>query len=225
MKSPNFVTIDRCALATFARRVWQSAILATFLISPALAEDLPYESRSPIQFTRDNTSTLVQKDVDGAQWIITYEVETGHVTGNVRFADEGGTFVECDRVASNDLVDTYRCFIASGCIEEPCSLSPWTEHPEPVELPRSFFLPLISDPETPEPPVTDQNPTGEPGCCELSDSTGPATCFDTSTSSSPCAGVGWSFYPSATCGVTEVIPDELCVKAGLDVGCYRGACF
>jgi hypothetical protein len=225
MKPPNFVTIDRCALTTFARRVWQSAILAAFLISPALAQGLPYESRSPIQFTRDNTATLVQKDVDDAQWIITYEVETGHVTGNVWFPDDGATFVECDREASNDLVDTYRCFIASGCIEEPCSLSPWSEHPEPVELPRSFFLPQIAGPGPPEPPVTDHNPTGEPGCCELSDSTGPATCFDTSTSSSPCAGAGWNFYPGATCGVTEVIPDELCLKAGLGVGCYRGACF
>jgi len=79
--------------------------------------------------SRDGQVVLVNKDVNGERWAITYDPERRYVSGNVLTPDGGADFIDCeitrDVPASVDLI----CY-AAGNGWVPIGL---------VSLPRSFF--------------------------------------------------------------------------------------
>lgn len=161
------------------------------------------QDRSPVQFTRDGASTLIQKHVHGDEWTITYEVATGHVVGNVRAEDGGAAFLDCDLTDLKDGVATYSCYAAEGCREEPCVSQPWTEVGA-VELDQAFFLPAVDEPDPGDEPFV--------GCCSFPG--GP--CVDIDGSPQACVSTGGIALEGACVAVEpldpcpEGVPPEMC---------------
>ncbi len=162
------------------------------------------QGRSPVQYTRDGAATLVQKDTGDGQWTITYELQTGHVTGNVRREDGASTFLDCDRLESTEGLARFDCHVAAGCMETPCTSQPWVPLRE-VELAESFFLP-------------EEEIVVDSGCCDLG---GP--CVDTGPSPNACVSTGGTFFAGATCEFVGV-PEEPCPDELPEELCFIGAC-
>ncbi|MFM8412621.1 MAG: alpha/beta hydrolase-fold protein [Alphaproteobacteria bacterium] len=101
-------------------------------------------------FQADGDVALVNKDVNGARWAITYDRPNARITGNV-FPFDGGppSFVVCD-VRSVDLAGELSadCSGAGGCTACPCGPG-WTRIGT-VTLPASFFEDC-GPPPAPEP--------------------------------------------------------------------------
>lgn len=94
-----------------------------------------------VQYTRDRTATLVNKDVGDERWAITYQFSDGRVTGNVTIQEqEAPVFIDCDRQSVENGVGTFACYSADACPEEPCPPSEWTFQSTP-QVPIDFFLP------------------------------------------------------------------------------------
>lgn len=104
------------------RRV--QAIMAAIVIGIAFGRA---NSADVIRAT-DGTTILVNKDVDGNRWAITYNGVRQRVTGNVTVGSGGVVFLECG-VAGDD----------GESLELACDSLPLTGHPERVVLPASFF--------------------------------------------------------------------------------------
>lgn len=92
-------------------------------------------------------STLISKDVAGQRWAITFDPETGYVTGNV-FQPSGGDpkFVSCTAEPPAEGQDPgdirFSCSGADRCTAAPCEATEWTFIAEPT-LPFSFFEPPV----------------------------------------------------------------------------------
>ncbi|MDG2306900.1 MAG: hypothetical protein P8R42_20095 [Candidatus Binatia bacterium] len=150
----------------------------------------------------------MQKTVEGNEWTITYEIATGHVTGNVR-GNDFSAFVECDRlrVDREEGLEEFECHWAEGCRQAPCVEDPWQPVGE-VQLPLSFFFP-------PEPEPGDE-PLG--GCCDF----GPGgPCFPIDFSPSGCIGAGGTAR-GGTC--TVLGPMEDCPPGLESEFCFVGEC-
>jgi hypothetical protein len=168
----------------------------------AVAAAASAQDRSPVHYTRDQSATLVQKDVDDQEWTITYELASGDVTGNVRSADGSATFLDCDRLAVDDGMVRFECFVAEGCTSGSCDPLLWTPAGE-VEVPEAFFLP--------------DEPVFAAGCCDLG---GP--CVDSGPSPQACVEVGGAFVPGTRC---EVIgPLDECPDGVPAEFCFEGTC-
>lgn len=180
-----------------------SVVAAVGLMLLLVASKGAAQDRSPVQFTRDGQSTLIQKDVNGEAWTITYEVATGHVTGNVRAEDGSATFLDCDLSDLNDGVGTFACYAATGCLEEPCVSQPWASVGL-IELERDFFLPAIDVPDPGDEPFV--------GCCSFPG--GP--CVDIDGSPQACVSTGGSPQSGSCVAVAPLnpcpdgVPQEMC---------------
>jgi len=85
-------------------------IVFALLVAPSLAE-----AQSGVQWTRDRDATLVNKDVEGERWAITYRLADGRVTGNVFRTAGPPAFLDCDRTSVTDRDATFTCFGADAC--------------------------------------------------------------------------------------------------------------
>ncbi len=124
---------------------WAFVFVASVLIaSSSLA------TAAGVQYTRDRSATLVNKDVGDERWAITYRISDGHVTGNVTIAGQDApSFVDCSQESvSDDGVATFNCDGADACPREPCPDDQWSPLAT-ATLPVDFFLP----PEGPTPPL------------------------------------------------------------------------
>jgi len=107
------------------------------------------ERGSGIQVTPDDARILISKEVDGARWAITRNVDDGTVTGNVYFPDGGEPlFLFCEETDATEDEVTLRCSGADGCVAAPCGGFSFLSE---VSLPLEFFalpepLPLPEGP-------------------------------------------------------------------------------
>ena len=179
------------------------AMFAATLVLLGLVSSVAHagDQASPVQYTRDSRATLVQKNVNGERWAITYEIESGHVTGNVLLPDGGTTFLDCDRVEVNDDVGTFSCYAADGC-GASCGEDAW-EFLTRTELPLSFFFP----------------PAADAFCCQIPLPGDVTTCVAQGPSPQACVTVGnGTFFEDSTCVRTS----EPC-PGGIP-GCFLGTC-
>lgn len=74
------------------------AVLALLTLASAVfaAESAP---------TRDGSRILINKDVNGERWAITYDEPRGSVTGNVLLPGGGATFIDCDTQRSGSTLN------------------------------------------------------------------------------------------------------------------------
>lgn len=110
----------------------------------------PARAKSPVRFTPDGTSILVNKDVGNERWAITLDLDRSSVSGNVLIGDTDVRFLWCgitdsignqQDLASQTLV--MHCFYGDPCTEVgTCDLGflGWHSIGE-VRLPGGFFLP------------------------------------------------------------------------------------
>ena len=106
-------------------------------------------AKSPVIFTPDGSSILVNKDVNGERWSITLDAERATVTGNVYQGDRA-TFLWCGITdAEGDEHDLAKqtlvmhCFVGSPCTDlATChaGFDRWQSIGE-VRIAGSFFLP------------------------------------------------------------------------------------
>ena len=187
MKRPSFIEeMDS------SRSIFLAIGILICSIGTGWAED---GARSPMQLTRDGESTLVQKEVGDDQWTISYEIQTGHVTGNVRGSDGTSTFLDCIRVSYDLEWARYYCYAAAGCTSAACDGDSWDLVGE-VELLNSFFLPENIEVS---PPVSETAP--EWWCC-LSET----DCFEVVGSINGCVSAGGVASPRST----EAVPAQSC---------------
>jgi hypothetical protein len=134
-QSSTAIRVFLCALATLA------ALLAR--VGPSDAGD-------GAQFSRDCTSTYVNKKVgDTEQWAITWEIY-GNVTGNVVDLDGGApSLIECALVSEDGSNEVFDCYGSDACASAPCGGSQWSLIEQSVSIPLSFFLPSGVDPLSP----------------------------------------------------------------------------
>ncbi len=159
---------------------------------------------SSVQYTRDGVATLVQKDLNGERWAITYTIETGHVTGNVLRDNGSATFLDCDRTeARNDGTGVFSCYSAERC-GGTCGPDAWAFLTE-TELPLSFFFPPASD----------------AFCCEITLPNDATTCFAQGPSPQACVTVGSGrFFSESTCErSSKACPLEVPLE-----NCFIGSC-
>jgi hypothetical protein len=81
----------------------------------------------------DGRQILVNKDVNGARWAISKNLDTGTLTGNV-LAGSAPSFVFCEPLGG----DRYRCSGSAPCAGPGACESEWTPIAE-VTLPCGFF--------------------------------------------------------------------------------------
>jgi hypothetical protein len=86
-----------------------------------------------ILHSADGRQILVNKDVNGARWAISKNLDTGTLTGNV-FTGSTPSFVFCDPLGG----DRYRCSGSGPCAGPDACESEWTPIAD-VLLPCSFF--------------------------------------------------------------------------------------
>jgi hypothetical protein len=92
---------------------------------------------SGIQLTPDEKRILISKQVEGARWAITRNVDDGTVTGNVYFPDGGDPlFLFCEETDATADEVTLRCSGADGCVAAPCGGFSFLSE---VTLPSAFF--------------------------------------------------------------------------------------
>lgn len=117
-----------------ARRRTVAAALGSVLVAVGAA-DAEAQRQSGIQITLDERAVLVSKDVAGARWAITYDLETTTALGNVFFPDGGDPgFLFCRK---QGFTDTFTCYGADPCEGGRCSSDFGIVGA--VELPASFF--------------------------------------------------------------------------------------
>lgn len=98
-------------------------------------------AQSGVQTTPERRAVLVNKDLGGERWVISFDLAEQTVTGNVFFPDgRDPAFVWCDPagVASGELRLT--CYGADRCTSSPCLASAWTPLGG-TSVPASFFEP------------------------------------------------------------------------------------
>jgi outer membrane protein assembly factor BamB len=104
---------------------------------------------SGLQITPDQSSTLVNKDLEGERWAIARFAD-GVVTGIVfRGENAEPSFVYCEQTGTSGTDVELDCSGADSCKEGPCTPDDWTEIGE-VTVPESFFLPPAQRQITPE---------------------------------------------------------------------------
>lgn len=159
---------------------------------------------SPVQYTRDGRATLVQRDVNGERWAITYTLETGQVTGNVLLEDGSTAFLDCDRTEVREGgIGVFSCYSAERCGAK-CGPDAWTFLAQ-TELPLSFFLP----------------PAAASFCCQISLPDDATTCFAQGPSPQACVTVGSGrFFPESRCALTS----EPCPPGTPLENCFIGSC-
>lgn len=108
----------------------QSRLILSLAIASALCAPVPASGQNQLVRTDDGRRTLVNKDVNGERWAITYDRDRRAVTGNVLLPAGGATFIDCAivQVAGDTL--TLACRIADG--------AGWRDV-GPVTLPTSFL--------------------------------------------------------------------------------------
>jgi hypothetical protein len=125
-------------------RVLAAMAVVVMLVTPALA-------KSPVRFTPDGAAILVNKDVNGERWAITFDSDRSTVSGNVLIGDSVVKFLWCgitDAIGDgNDLANltlVMHCFYGDPCPDvASCKLGlegGWHSIGE-VRLPGAFFLP------------------------------------------------------------------------------------
>lgn len=126
------------------------AAVATAGVAPAdVSGVLGIDRESGIQLTPDEKRTLISKEVDGARWAITRNVDDGTVTGNVYFPNGSPPlFLYCEETGTTEDDVTLACSGADGCVAAPCGGFTFIDD---VTLPREFFalpepLPLPEGP-------------------------------------------------------------------------------
>lgn len=101
-----------------------------------------------VQFSRDCTSTYVNKQIgENEQWAITYSIY-GDATGNVLKLD--GTppsFIECRVVGGDETNELFTCYGSDACTGPACGGTQWQLVAEDIPIPLSFFFPPGVDPQ------------------------------------------------------------------------------
>ncbi|MBU6281375.1 hypothetical protein KGQ64_03955 [bacterium] len=124
------------------------AILACALALVATVAPASAQRPSGTQLTPDARRYLVNKDVGGERWAISFDLDDRTVTGNV-FKTDGSppSFVWCrvasETQASNPGGNAYSldCWGAPACAAAPCSNAAWTEIGRGIPIAGSFLLP------------------------------------------------------------------------------------
>lgn len=109
----------------------------------AVFRSVPAAAQSGVQVTPDLRQNLVSKDVGDQRWAITYDPQSGTVTGNVFFPDGGAArFVWCERAAEQPGAGevALSCYGADACVASPCVQEQWS-FIATVTLPAAFFEP------------------------------------------------------------------------------------
>jgi hypothetical protein len=92
---------------------------------------------SGIQVTPDEARILISKDVDGARWSISQNLDDGTVTGNVFFPEGGDPlFLFCEQRAKVGEDIELRCSSTGACSRTAC---PEFEVADDIVLHESFF--------------------------------------------------------------------------------------
>ncbi len=90
-----------------------------------------------MQFSRDGSAAIIQKDFGAERWSIHRDRVRGAVTGNVFFTDgRSPSFLSCERLSELKL----ECFAAPACPAEGPCLTRYTRVGE-VTVPPGFFSP------------------------------------------------------------------------------------
>ncbi len=107
-------------------------------------------AKSPVRFTPDGTTILVNKNVGTERWTISLDAERATVSGNVLIGDDDARFLWCGitdaigdpgDLASQTLV--MHCFYGDPCTDVAscgAGFSGWHSIGE-VQIPGTFFLP------------------------------------------------------------------------------------
>ena len=109
------------------------AMLAMTLAAPALGQT---GRGSGIQCTPDNSAVLVNKDVGGERWVITFNQRDGFTTGNVIGADGSVTFLACNFGSIENGEVALTCGTSGSCSDTSC---PAFEGSIPTSVNCSFF--------------------------------------------------------------------------------------
>jgi hypothetical protein len=130
---------------------WKSTsrlLVAAALIVMALATSA--DAKSPVRFTPDGTTILVNKDVGTERWAISLDTERATVSGNVLIGADDARFLWCGITdALGDPTDlaqqtlVMHCFYGDPCTDvASCAsgFSGWHSIGE-VQIPGTFFLP------------------------------------------------------------------------------------
>ena len=96
-------------------RVLACALVCSLVASRARARESGFQA--------DGAYALVNKDVNGERWAMTYDTESGVITGNV-FPTDGGPpkFVVCEVLDEDESGNiTADCKGADACTSCPCT--------------------------------------------------------------------------------------------------------
>ncbi len=124
--------------------------IVVMAVGVMLGVGAPVLAKSPVRMTPDGTAILVNKDVGGARWAISLDLERATLTGNVFVGDTAEHFFWCGLIDSSgdpgDLAtQTLRmhCFTADPCKDVASCLTGFKEWQSvgELQLPGSFFLP------------------------------------------------------------------------------------
>ncbi len=131
------------------RRMWVRGTAALALVLASVVLSAPGAwAGDGVQFSRDCTSTYVNKQVgENEQWAITYSV-FGDATGNVLKLDGSApSFIECRVVGGDETSELFTCYGSDACTSPPCGGTQWQLVAENLAIPLSFFFPTGVDPQ------------------------------------------------------------------------------
>jgi hypothetical protein len=117
-------------------------------IGLTLGSSLAYARESGIQVSPDQKRILINKDINGEQWIITHNLDDNTITGNVVAADGTPVFFWCQILSDDGTNTTMSCSTANTCDEGPCSSDEWDGLGN-IQVADSFLTP----PAGPPPPA------------------------------------------------------------------------
>lgn len=128
--------------ARLAARWTLFVVLGLTALGPAFAARSAFAAEAVL--SPDSQRILVSKDVGGARWAITRNLDSRTVTGNVFSGDGDPLFVWCDEVPRDEATANgeldYSCWGADRCDVAPCPVAQWS-FIDDVVLPESFFAP------------------------------------------------------------------------------------
>lgn len=163
------------------------------------------QSRSPVQYSRDGEDTIVQKDVNGERWAITYEIDDGDTIGNVLKPDGTSTFLDCKRLSVEGGIGRFACYTANGCEQGRCGSEAWTFLVE-TEIPLAFFFPGNQPQPGPSCRGTGESCDSDSQCCSglecEDDATRSGVCLVDDGNTGPpsqCAGLGAACASDSNC--------------------------
>lgn len=130
-------------------RVLVTIVAAVVVLGLASAA---HAQKSAVQISPDGKRSMINKNVNGARWVITQNGDDQSVTGNVFFTDgRDPAFLFCSLSGTDGDPSPllrelrYACFGADRCAAAPCiATEDWGSIAE-VTLPGEFFLPPIED--------------------------------------------------------------------------------